>query len=287
MPVTASRRQSAGFTIVELLVVIAIIAVLAGLLLPTLSRARTRAEAVGCLNHLRQLQIAFQLYADDHREYLSPAETGIAFEHATRWVDGIMSPFFTDRLSDMTNRQMLVAPGPGHLGPYVRKPEVFHCPSDRSRTNFRDLRRPRGPLRVRSYTMNTYMVLGDGLGIHPDGTFVYGPTAFVRWSDFNRTSPAHVWVFIDEHELTIKNGQFQFEWMMGPKWNWPAHWPARRHGGRGALSFADGHGELHKWLDPRTGPRVRNWDEAFEVGFQAGDNPDYAWLWERTNGGLP
>ena len=147
--------------------------------------------------------IAFHAYADDHRGYLSPSETSAADPHATRWVDGIMSPLYAGTMSELTNRQMLIAPGPGHLGPYVKAAEVFHCPSDRSRTN---LTRQRGPLRVRSYSMNQYMVLGDGIAILPDSGYVYTRTAFVKWDDFQRTSPAHLWVFIDEHELTIRNG---------------------------------------------------------------------------------
>lgn len=91
-------------------------------------------------------------------------------------------------------------------------------------------------------------------------------------------------MFIDEHELTIKNCAFQFRWTDGPKSYWPAHWPVRRHGGTGALSFADGHGELHRWMEPRTGPSVRTWAEAEAVGW---DNPDYRWLWERTAGPWP
>lgn len=278
------RKRFSGFTLIELLTVIGIIAVLAGLLLPGLNRAREQARAVGCLNHLHQLQLAFQVYADDHGDYLTAAETNIARDKAMRWVDGVMSPTFTDRHSDMTNRLLLLTPGLGRLGPYVRNPEVYRCPSDRSRTN---LTRPRGPFRVRSYTMNPYMVFGDGIGEAPDGTLTYSSSAFVKSSDFQRASPAGIWVFIDEHEFTIKNGSFQLQGVLGPHGEWPGHWPARRHGGRGALSFADGHGELHRWLDPRTAPPVRTWDEAFAVGFGAADNPDYAWLWERTNGGIP
>ena len=134
-------------------------------------------------------------------------------------------------------------------------------------------------------------MLGDGIAILPDSGYIYTPTAFVKWDDFQRTSPAHLWVFIDEHELTIRNGCFEFQWPVGPQWRWAGRWagrwPARRHGGKGALSFADGHGELPKWRDARTGPKVFTLEEAYAVGWGAADNPDYAWLWERTNGGLP
>jgi prepilin-type processing-associated H-X9-DG protein len=266
-----------------LLVVIAIVAILAGLLLPTLAKARQKTYGVLCLNNLRQLQIAFHLYADDHDGWLSPSEINIIMPDQARWVNGIMSPWFTTNLSDLTNRALLLAPGPGKLGPYLKSADLYHCPGDDSRYF---LEKRRGPRRVRSYTMNQSIVCGNGVTMG-NGEVGYDPNAFVKWADFNRMSPAGIYVFIDEHELTIKNGAFQFRWTDGPKSYWPGHWPARRHGGTGALSFADGHAELPRWKDPRTGPPVKTWAEAEAVGWMAWDNPDYRWLWERTAGPWP
>ncbi|MFO1461903.1 MAG: prepilin-type N-terminal cleavage/methylation domain-containing protein [Verrucomicrobiota bacterium] len=118
---------SPGFTLIELLVVAAVVAILAGLLLPTLGRARDRAYAAACLNHLKQLQLGWMLYANDHNDWLPPSEMNASVPKAPRWVDGNMSAF-GDYAMTRTNRALLVAPGPGHIGPYVQAPDVFHCP---------------------------------------------------------------------------------------------------------------------------------------------------------------
>ena len=60
--------HSVGFTLIELLVVIAIIGLLAGMLLPALVRAKQKAQGIACLNHLKQLQLAWSMYASDHND---------------------------------------------------------------------------------------------------------------------------------------------------------------------------------------------------------------------------
>lgn len=290
---SARRREgddlrSGGFTLIELLVVVAVIAILAGLLLPSLGRARDRAHAVACLNHLKQLQVAWMLYAGDHNDWLAPSEMNASVPKAPRWVDGNMSAF-GDHAMTRTNRELLVASGPGHIGPYLQTPEVFHCPGDRSTTNVFGRR---GPRRVRSYSMNQFIGGGSGVGFTGDPNHMetfqwfFSPSAFVRYPDFNRVSPAQIWVFIDEHEATITSGLFALDWFSGPQASWIRR-VAGRHDGVGSLSFADGHAELRRWKDPRTAPRVTSWEQFWAVSASTAGNPDYIWLWERTNGPWP
>ncbi len=277
------KRPSSGFTLVELLVVIAIIAILATLLLPALNRARDQAQSIVCLNNLKQLQLAWQTYADDNNGKIAVAHLLYSNPEAPRWVNGWMSP---DSAIDgsSVDRKMMMEPGIGRLSPYTRTAEIYHCPSDRS---VRNVYTGGGLLRSRSYSMS--MQMGSGWsGVAYDGqNTLYPVEAFVKMADFSRVSTSHIWVFIDEHEGTIDSPGFPMDWDIGPESYWPGHWPSTRHRRRGPLSFVDGHVEIHKWLDPRTGPNLHSRLEVYGYGWDAHGNKDFAWLWERTNGPWP
>jgi len=269
-----------GFTLLELLVVISIIAILAGLLLPALGRARQQAQAVVCLGNVKELAVAWHLYALDVRDWLSPAESIANEPTAPRWVEGNLS-HVSATPSDLTNRSLLLQPGPGRLGPYLAKAEVFHCPGDDSRTTAWGRS---GPRRVRSYELNCYIGYAEGPSFR-NGQPIFSPAAFYRLADFQNKGPGEIFTFIDTHELSIATGQFRIQggWAPPRSWDGGYHWAASRHGRRCPLTFADGHGEVHKWRDPRTPLSYHSYEELRTHQDQPqDDNADYAWLWERA-----
>ena len=134
-----------GFTLIELLVVIAIIAVLAGMLLPALSKAKAKGQAIVCLGNLKQLQTAWLMYADDHTDLMPHTRLDNGGPPHYRALPG--SWVLGNALLDvsLTNLQT------GTLFPYHEEVGIFRCPSDWTRTSPGGAK---GPRVNRSYTVN-------------------------------------------------------------------------------------------------------------------------------------
>jgi prepilin-type N-terminal cleavage/methylation domain-containing protein len=261
------KTNSSGFTLIELLVVIAIIAILAALLLPTLSRAKQRAQAISCLNNIRQLSFACKMYADDNSgELVSSWPIGWdAYPvNPYSWCPGWVSyqnpsnaayDYGPDPQFNCTNVYALQQ---GAIWQYVKSAGAYRCPADD--------RSMGGVPVVRSYSMNSWLAgksFDDPSGnsstfVTPedDETLTY---ALFRKENQIR-QPSQTWCLIDEDASSINDSLFIVD--MGDQNHIP-DLPSTRHRTAYEISFADGHAESIKW-------------QADSSDWNAGD-PDLDW----------
>jgi prepilin-type N-terminal cleavage/methylation domain-containing protein/prepilin-type processing-associated H-X9-DG protein len=224
-PVDVQPRRKAGFTLIELLVVIAIIAILAGLLLPALTKAKEKALSTSCLSNHKQLALAWTMYANDNDGKLVPNQVG--FLTSDTWILGDMKTF-----PGATNVNFIRN---GLLYPYNESIAIYHCPADKSTLTAGIVKLER----VRSYSLSGQM---GG----PFSTAGYATNK--KDQDIQHPGPSKAFTFIDEREDSIDDGYFAIT--VAPR-SWQ-NCPSGRHNHGCNLSFADAHAEYWKWVEPTT-----------------------------------
>jgi prepilin-type N-terminal cleavage/methylation domain-containing protein/prepilin-type processing-associated H-X9-DG protein len=297
-----SRR---AFTLIELLVVISIIGVLAGLLLPVLSKGKGNAQGVYCLNNGKEMMIAISLYTDDYQSFFPPNPDDGNTNAGYNWCSGqagIGEPqeFNPDVLKDQ-RLSLLITYLKGDI-------TLFRCPADQRTGKYQgtdpSLIGQTVPA-ARTFSMSQAIGTidpgfdktgpGGQAGIVHSGVpdlSVNGPWLNNEdnhrrnspWSTYGKASqigapgPAMLWVLVDEDARGLNDAAFAFE-MAGPESGGPM-WidaPGTYHDGGCGFAFADGHSESHHWFStsPKTMKR--------QISANTQDQRDWAWMQQRTS----
>jgi prepilin-type N-terminal cleavage/methylation domain-containing protein len=256
---TKNEQGTTGFTLIELLVVIAIIAVLLAILFPVLNRVREAGRRTVCMSNLRQLQTAWQVYADEHNGYIVkglawwPASHEPIVDYETPWLVRAQALDLYDKvLTKYADGWTLMRTGA--LAPYVPNVRAYMCPSRYRPPLFWTPSEWLSPYNI-VISMNT---LGTDAKREIEQNVKVrhnvGRTALfvTKTSQLIDPGPSSRLVFLDEGDKWGYQSLYAYvEGWYGGQYAWMAPLSIQHSNGT-CMSFADGHSEYRRWKDPVT-----------------------------------
>ncbi len=260
-----------AFTLIELLVVIAIIALLLGIIVPSLKNAKRYATIAACLSNEKGNCRAWLMYAGENDSRMPGGAitwgrrlNGVNNNEPPIWVwppcSMDLATGLGGRNDNPTIEERKKGLEQGSLFPYLENPDVFHCPADNEWVSV-------WPYRYRGYSM-------------PGGLAVYDiDDDFVRTTEIR--SPGHKYIFVEEDYDGRSHNFNHNAWDFEP-WDDDFHDVlALFHNDSSTFGFADGHADRYKWKDERTVEYFTDRDAALVKYGMAGvcsDNEDLQWL---------